>query len=197
MGSLRIFSHWGEANSLRFRFAFFFEKNFAFASLSHSTFRENLDPCLDYENITPYYNFVGSFFQISKIIFQKFSFSKNWCRPKVIFCNNACKTANNSAKQWEYTTFELSFHKLVKILNKVISLSKFVGISLFWWPLVTSGDLGWALIPIVTILKIISDLLTLIRAQNHDCTSKYTKKNITLRFIFHLLPWFWLQKLKN
>ena len=34
--------------SLRFRFAFFFEKNFAFASLSQLTFGRNLDPCSDH-----------------------------------------------------------------------------------------------------------------------------------------------------
>ena len=65
--------------------------------------------------------------------------------------------------------FEPGGHFMVKIWQNFLIL-------------VTSGDLGWTLKPIVTILKIISDFLALFRAQNHDSSSKFTKKIISMRF---------------
>ena len=65
--------------------------------------------------------------------------------------------------------FEPDGHFMVKICRNFLIL-------------VISGDLGWTLIPIVTILKIISFLLALFRAQNHDSSLKFTKKIVSMRF---------------
>ena len=50
--SLRFASQKIIWRSLRFRFAIFFEKKFAFASLSQSIFCQNLDPCADKDAIS-------------------------------------------------------------------------------------------------------------------------------------------------
>ena len=65
--------------------------------------------------------------------------------------------------------FEPGGHFMVKICRNLLIL-------------VTSGDLEWTLILIVTILKIISVLLALFRAQNHDSSLKFTKKIVSMRF---------------
>ena len=133
----------------------------------------------DYENITPYLNFVRGIFKISKNFLTKYYFQKlksaksnflwlwlqnSWQQIQTIRIYNLEVKFSPTGKN-----FEPGGHFMVKICRNLLIL-------------VTSGDLGWTLIPIVTILKIISDFLGLFRAQNHDSSLKFTKKIISLRF---------------